>query len=175
MFSLIPFPGEKTAPMIRISGAVSRKENLLAATFLLEGNLSVLTIPPPAASPERKARLWEETCLELFLAPHNVSAYYEFNLSPSGHWNIYQFDSYRKGMREEESVLSPLLQTAGNEEALQFSLEADIGKILPKGAEADIGVSAVLRSAGGSLTYWALAHPASRPDFHHKGGFILKI
>ena len=172
---LKPFPGEKTAPALRISAAVSRKETILEAKFLVEGDLYALEIPSQAANPERKARLWEETCLELFLAPCDCPAYYEFNLSPSGHWNIYRFDSYRKGMREEESIPAPLLWTVRNAEALRFSFEADIGNILPKSAQADIGISAVLRSVEGDLTHWAPTHPASRPDFHHKDGFILKI
>jgi hypothetical protein len=25
------------------------------------------------------------------------------------------------------------------------------------------------------LSYWALAHPAERPDFHHPDGFVLQI
>jgi hypothetical protein len=25
-----------------------------------------------------------------------------------------------------------------------------------------------------ALSYWALRHPASRPDFHHRGGFTLR-
>ena len=30
-----------------------------------------------------------------------------------------------------------------------------------------LGLSAVLEGDDGKLHYWALAHPASRPDFHH--------
>ena len=172
---LKPFPGEEAFPVIRIYGRALREENLLVAKFFLESNLSALAIPPPAAKPERKARLWEETCLELFLAPCGCPDYYEFNLSPSGCWNIYRFDSYRKGMREEKNVPSPFFRMARDAEALRFSFEADIGKILPSDMKADIGISAVIRSVEGSLTHWALAHPASRPDFHHKDGFLLKI
>jgi hypothetical protein len=36
-------------------------------------------------------------------------------------------------------------------------------------------VSAVLQSSSGELAYWAVAHPGSEPDFHHRGGFCLKF
>ena len=30
-----------------------------------------------------------------------------------------------------------------------------------------IGLSAVIETTDGALSYWALAHPAEKPDFHH--------
>ena len=38
-----------------------------------------------------------------------------------------------------------------------------------------IGLSAVIEDTAGSLSYWALHHPRSKPDFHHRGGFILRL
>ena len=35
----------------------------------------------------------------------------------------------------------------------------------------DIGLTAVIETADGQLSYWALQHPAARPDFHHRGGW----
>jgi 23S rRNA (guanine745-N1)-methyltransferase len=29
--------------------------------------------------------------------------------------------------------------------------------------------------APGTLSYWALAHPAGKPDFHHRDGFVLAL
>jgi hypothetical protein len=33
----------------------------------------------------------------------------------------------------------------------------------------------VIESADGSISYWALRHPAGRPDFHHLDGFALLL
>jgi hypothetical protein len=33
----------------------------------------------------------------------------------------------------------------------------------------------VIEEAGGGISYWALAHPPGRPDFHHADGFALEL
>jgi hypothetical protein len=38
-----------------------------------------------------------------------------------------------------------------------------------------LGLSAVIEANDGSRSYWALLHPESRPDFHHRAGFILSL
>ena len=30
-----------------------------------------------------------------------------------------------------------------------------------------VGMSAILEEEDGTISYWALAHPPGRPDFHH--------
>ena len=43
------------------------------------------------------------------------------------------------------------------------------------GAPLRAGLAAVIEETDGRLTYWALAHPSSLPDFHHRLGFVLQI
>jgi hypothetical protein len=38
-----------------------------------------------------------------------------------------------------------------------------------------VGISAVVATKSGEISYWALAHPAGSPDFHHKDCFALKL
>jgi hypothetical protein len=38
-----------------------------------------------------------------------------------------------------------------------------------------LGLSAVIESCNGSLSYWALRHPAGKPDFHHADAFALGL
>jgi hypothetical protein len=38
-----------------------------------------------------------------------------------------------------------------------------------------LGLAAVLEDRQGRLSYWALAHLADRPDFHHPDSFILEL
>jgi hypothetical protein len=33
----------------------------------------------------------------------------------------------------------------------------------------------VIEDDQGRISYWALAHPASKPDFHHRDGFALVL
>jgi hypothetical protein len=38
-----------------------------------------------------------------------------------------------------------------------------------------IGLSAVIEANDGTLSYWALNHPAAKPDFHHPDSFLLEL
>jgi hypothetical protein len=143
--------------------------------YALLGELSEIAIPAPGEMPGRKDRLWEETCLELFLGRKESRRYWEFNLSPAGHWNVYRFSSYRWGMREEPAFSSLPFRVLPNPDALRFSMDLELGKILPAGSDIEIGVCAVIRTKTGRTSYWALAHPGSRPDFHRRDGFALTI
>jgi hypothetical protein len=93
-FSLTPFRKEGVGPAIKITGSIRRRTNLLSVGFAVLGDLAKLEIPAPNEFPGRKDRLWEETCLEFFLGTRDSEGYWEFNLSPAGHWNVYRFTSY---------------------------------------------------------------------------------
>ena len=32
-----------------------------------------------------------------------------------------------------------------------------------------------IEETDGTLSYWALAHPSPKPDFHHPDGFVLEL
>ncbi|MDR0274459.1 MAG: hypothetical protein LBI48_03790, partial [Burkholderiaceae bacterium] len=38
-----------------------------------------------------------------------------------------------------------------------------------------LGLAAVIETADGALSYWALSHPAARPDFHQRAGWTLRL
>ena len=173
--SLIPFPGAEDRPDLTITGTIGRCADTLSIACAIAGNLSVLAVPAAAKSPERKHRLWEETCLELFLGTKRSDGYWEFNVSPAGHWNVYRFTSYRKGMREEPAIASLPFRVLAQPGAIRFSLDLNLGKILPSGESIEVGVCAVLRTIAGKTSHWALAHPGPRPDFHRRDGFLLNI
>jgi hypothetical protein len=46
---------------------------------------------------------------------------------------------------------------------------------MPHDAPWRLGLSAVIEDTRGSLSYWALAHPPGKPDFHHADGFALEL
>ena len=37
------------------------------------------------------------------------------------------------------------------------------------------GSISMVEDMDGGLSYWALAHPSAKPDFHHINGFILSL
>lgn len=174
-FSLTPFRGEGKGPDLEVSGSVERRMDRLSVRCALTGDLAELAIPEPEAIPARKDRLWEKTCLEVFLGVKGSKRYWEFNLSPAGHWNAYRFESYREGMREEPALSSLPFGVRKRPAALEFYVELDIGKFLPATALVEIAVAAVIRTAKGETCHWALVHPGPRPDFHLRDGFKLDV
>ena len=42
-------------------------------------------------------------------------------------------------------------------------------------ADTLLGLSAVIETDDGRLSYWALAHPRAQPDFHHPVGWTARV
>ena len=174
-FSLKQFQSDGLGPKIRITGKMARHSDIFSLSYAIFGPLTGIVIPLPADLPSRKYGLWEETCFEFFLCAEGSDNYWEFNLSPSGHWNVYRFTSYRLGMQEERAFPALPFNVMVHAGTLCISLELDLEKIFPAGQAIKVGASAVIDTMNGGLTYWALAHPGLQPDFHRKESFIFEL
>jgi len=174
-FSLQPFSGDALALPVSIGGLVALQGGLLRLGYHLSGDLSAQVIPSPAEAPGRGHGLWQTTCLEFFLAPGDAPGYWEFNLSPAGHWNVYRFTGYRQGMIEEPAFTALPFSVQRTREALRMDLQVELGRIIPPSQPLQMGISAVCQGKDGGLHYFALAHPVYKPDFHHRDGFILGL
>lgn len=171
-FLLKPFPGEENRPGLTIGGSIVRRADTLSVLYEVRGNLSMLAIPGPVETPRRKERLWEGTCLELFLGTPGSARYWEFNLSPAGHWNVYRFTRYREGMREESAYSSLPFRVRIGPGTLWLSVDIGIARILPSVEDVRAGIAAVIETVDGGKSHWAPAHPGPRPDFHRRDRFL---
>jgi hypothetical protein len=174
-FSLIPFPSSGLLPPVTITGTISRRSNILSIGYALLCPPAALAIPAPADVPARRNGLWEETCFELFLGVKNSDHYWEVNLSPSGHWNVYRFTSYRQGMEEEPAFASLPFDVHMHPDTLRLSLELNLDEIIQAGQALQVGVSAVIKTIDGRITYWALTHPGPQADFHRRDSFVVEL
>lgn len=175
LFSLISFPASKI-PAITLTGAVARQSNVLALHYSLIGDIENIFLPQTSACPSRKDELWKTTCFEFFLAIKDQPHYWEFNLSPSGDWNIYHMDAYyRIGFREETSISQLPFKAEKETGAFALDMTVDLKPILLENVSLEIGVTAIIQTRDGDQTYWALAHPAPQPDFHRRESFILTL
>jgi len=161
---------------LRVQADVTRPDPaVVSLRYLVTGDVQALSLPPPGP-PERTDGLWKSTCFEAFLAAEE-GGYYEFNLAPSRRWAAYRFRAYREGVAFPEPLVTP--PTASRTSGGQFELRATLYlEGLPGLAAAEpwrLGISAVLEEAGGALSYWALAHPPGKPDFHHPDSFALEL
>lgn len=172
-FSLRAFPVGGRVLAVTITGQAERNRETLQLFYRLAGDLNGLALPPPAAVPALKNRLWEDTCLEFFLAPNDRESYWEANFSPAGHWNLYRFDRYREGMAEEKQISTIPAQWHHTATGLELTLELDLAPLVAADQAIMVGINAVLRETSGAISHWALLHPQPQPDFHHRAGFLL--
>lgn len=130
------------------------------AEFRLDGRLGGVVVPKQAIA-TRMDNLWKTTCFEIFWQPIGGASYREFNLSPSGRWACYDFDSFREGMRD-----APVDAIAGSCSHTQdeLVLKASIAADLP--APAQVALNAIVEHADGGMQFWALAFGPGKPEFH---------
>lgn len=174
-FSLTPFSSTDISDSINITGIIERSYNKLTIHYSLTGDIPELAIPEEAGLPERRNSIWEETCFELFLSPKDSDNYWEFNLSPAGHWNVYRFSSYREGKLEEPAFIALPFNVSTCHDALSLSLEIDLDKINMADQQLNTGISAVIKQRDGMITHWALTHPGARADFHLRDSLIIEL
>jgi hypothetical protein len=173
----------------------------LQVRFVLLGKAWHVRWPRPAA-PVRADELWRRTCLEIFLRAGDEQGYLEFNLTPAGAWAAYRFRRYREGMETAAEIGEPRLlggetrrrsldrnrrdglQAIGIDTldrfeppftTLAFELQLDKAASLPVHLPWHLGLSAVIEENDGRISYWALAHPPGKPDFHHPDCFALEL
>jgi hypothetical protein len=173
-FLLQPFPGKQPLPHLTLASDL-RRHRVLAITYTLRGNLADVLIPTPIASPERRHELWQSTCFEFFLAVQKTPQYWEFNLSPSGHWNVYRFTDYRQGMTEETTIATLPFKVQLQPNWLQLDLELDLDQLDLVDSPLDMAISTVIQDRDCHVTYWAIAHPAHQADFHCRDGFVAQL
>ncbi|WP_445948957.1 DOMON-like domain-containing protein [Sphingorhabdus sp.] len=140
--------------------------------YRVTGALEALKIADPAI-PDRADGLWKNTCFELFVENFEDKSYLEYNFAPSGQWAAYQFSGYRVGMAQLEAR-APIVSVAQSVHVLTVSVTLYVPDTAPD-VDLWVGISAVVATKSGEISYWALAHPAGSPDFHHKDCFALKL
>ena len=163
---LEPHPQTPSAVVKRITVDIEYEGPRLRLTYGVEGDTAKVRWPKQA-KPGRADDLWRHTCFEAFI--QTPIGYREFNLSILGQWASYRFDSYRQGMAEAvEAAERVSLEGRGDYTDAGFLID------VPEGA-CRMGLSAVIEDIDGAMSYWALAHPSAKPDFHHPDSFVLEL
>lgn len=163
---LLPHPDCPPAAVEAVAVEIDVARRTWSLDFAVAG-ADALVVPDPA-DPARTDSLWRTTCFELFVQPERGGGYFEFNLSPSTQWAAYRFESYRAGMHD---WAMPAPRIERRRAGLQATLDLSG---LPGGAWR-VGLCAVIEESGARKSYWALAHAAGKPDFHHPDCFALEL
>lgn len=165
---LIPHPDTPPKAVESIEVELEWRAESLWLRFTIDGSPDALDLPDPAM-PARRDGLWQTTCLEAFVRDPEGDGYVEFNFSASGEWAAYRFVGYRQGMENLEMQFGPDIGIDCSDSHL--ALEA----IVPLAGRHHLALSAVIQEADGTKSYWALAHPPGKPDFHHPACFAAII
>ncbi len=178
---LLCHPSSPCAAVRKIEVRVRRKPGALALGFRLTGDLTQVRVPAPCA-PRLATQLWVHTCFEAFVAIDGTNGYHEFNFAPSGEWAAYAFRSYRNGGLVADQALAaealaPAIAARHTDAHLEVDATVPLAPLSSRHARAvlRLGLSAVVESTGGSLSYWALRHPAGKPDFHQRDAWVLRL
>lgn len=139
--------------------------------FNLFGVIGDLILPARQGH-HRADELWKSTCLEVFIGATEGPGYSEFNFSPGGGWAAYTFSDYRTDMSQAFPAREPeIYDETRRVDECHFGLR--ILHSAPPGVP--VGLTAVIAEHDGTISYWALAHPQGKPDFHHRSCFAATL
>jgi hypothetical protein len=172
---LVPFDSV-SAPSIDLMAKVDRRGSDLHISYEMTGALDSIVLASKMFSEEHSERrwlLWEETCFEFFLGVPGESGYWEINLSPAEHWNVFRLDSYRSGIHEEPAIQQLPIQVDRSFFSLETTLDLNLLGI--GDSDLELSITAVIADRSNPISYWALVHSETDADFHLRDSFILKF
>ena len=171
--SLRPFEIIQGQGPISVSGQVELSvSGLLQVEFQLYDPQSRVKKPAaPAAYSEfaRKDDLWKTTCFEVFLATPGTESYFEFNFSPWGAWNAYQFAAYRQPQPPQKVKDVQVLELLWENNRLTSRVQ--LGPQLLNPAQLEVSLTTVIETVSAEKIYFARNHKGPRPDFHLRESF----
>lgn len=171
-FGLIPHPDHPPLAVQRIEARISAiDDDWLRLRWRIDGCDRLVV--PAFAGKGRADGLWQKTCFEMFLRAPGSEGYVELNLSPSERWAAYDFTACRSGMSERPFPREPdCTMRMGRAMAIFDSA-------VPRAALPDLpwhyGLCAVIEEDDGTMSYWAIAHPPGKADFHHPACFAATL
>lgn len=171
-FSLQSFSVNNPPLNIEIKANTTYDFHELNIHYQVFGDFNKIQIPSPVKMPTRQDGLWEETCFEFFIGVTNSPAYWEFNLSPNGNWNVYYFNDYREGMKPETIFTSLPFEFKTEEELLSLKIKVNLVSILDNPQDLEIAITTVIKDDDNNISYWALKHTGDKADFHRRDSFV---
>lgn len=172
VLELVCHPDTPVTAVHRVWVELACSGDAVALRYFVDEPGALLLAPPSFSG--RAADLWQATCFELFVRVEGREAYSEYNFAPSTQWAAYAFDGYREGMKDLPCPHAPLVER-GQERGEAWVVRADVDlSDIPAGL-LHLGLSVVIEEKDGAKSYWALAHPPGKPDFHHPACFALEL
>jgi hypothetical protein len=174
MPQLRPHPDFSSGAAAQIEVQIAQpRADRLVLSYIVTGKIGDIRMPPVSAA-ERSEELWRHTCFELFVRTSSGSDYYEFNFAPSTKWAAYRFNGYRSGVSVATDIDEAPINVDTGPDRYRLQAMLPIHRLSRK-TPWRLGLSAVIEDNAGQMSYWALAHPSGKPDFHHADCFAYEF
>ena len=180
---LLPQDPQESPDLLISAEFVWCEEGILELSYNLrpaqrDGDLLALALPSlePASAPmrgDRRDELWKHTCFEAFIGLPGSQKYWECNVSPLGHWNLYSFERCRHGGSGLVEALPPSVSVRQTRRDCRCDVVLDLRPWWPIGGMPELGLTMVVEEMNGRLSYWALSHPGDIADFHDRRSFLI--
>lgn len=152
------------APSFLVQADLQRLQGTIQLSFSIAGAIIPgLYIPARVETPAATDDLWKTTCFEVFLQEEGQQSYEEWNFSPSTNWAHYHFHSYRE--RDLEAECQRPLSLVSHVQGDRLTVLTEIRDSFV-GKKLHYSLTAVVDTKPNQLSYWALAHPGPKPEFH---------
>lgn len=175
-FSLLPYDST-TAPEIVIETELNTNQDSLFISYKMTGDLASIDLGSETPNHSRVIKLWEKSCFELFIK-NQKDSYVEFNFSPEFEWNAFYFAKKGDALAEYARIDSVKIDILLSLEVFHLIVQIDKKKFPDgffDGNELSAGITSVVKQKNGSLSYWALSHEDTRPNFHDFRSFRYKF
>ena len=160
-------PFDNKAYPFQIQSELNLTNESVFISYKVTGDLSSIDLGDGHPVRSRVIKLWEKTCFELFLKT-STGAYMEFNFSPVFEWNAFYFEKKGDALAEYKGIQGVKTDILLSDEV--FHLIVEIAKSdFPEGffkGSLEGQITSVIKEDHNHLSYWALNHTDSKPNFH---------
>lgn len=174
MQPLSPFKPQPWLADTQLSGVAQWKQGHLHVRFALHAPEDAVRRSSGCGAVRRCDALWQSTCFEAFLAVPGEEHYWEINLSPCGHWNVYALSGYRRNLTAEPSIKALPYSLRAQPGELHVAFWLDLRGLVAPQSALELSLSAVLDHPRHGCSYWAWQHSGSEADFHCRSSFQLQ-
>lgn len=174
-FSLTPYD-QNSAPKIHIDCELNTTAESVFISYKVLGELSAIDLGEGQPNHARVIKLWEKSCFELFIK-NAEDNYIEFNFSPEFEWNCFYFAKKGDALTEYSRMDSVKFDILLSLDVFHLIVELDKKKFPEhffKG-ELHAGITSVMKEKNNKLSYWALSHHDTRPNFHDFRSFTALV
>ncbi len=148
----------------RLCAALHRRRRRSAELVLPDGQ-GELVIADSATD-----GLWESTCFEAFLTEEASPIIPNSTIAPTAAGPVTSSTIIARCCGPDDLAPWEMAAEKGDQ---SYALRVEPGIFPDNGAK--LALSAVIEEVDGTKSYWALAHPPGKPDFHHPDCFALTL